>query len=120
MPAVYDEINGRGEFLTAYVGESYADHGKWQAFFEYCSLMGELLDKDILSCPLYDGGQAAALTTEKMVDAMMVCGGRRKCVGAVEKMAKGGVTQVVLTFFDDKINRLMEFVTNELTPSFGL
>ncbi|MDA4114623.1 MAG: aminomethyl-transferring glycine dehydrogenase subunit GcvPA [Thaumarchaeota archaeon] len=60
VPAVCDEINGRGEFLTAYVGESYADHGKWQALFEYCSLMGELLDMDILSCPLYDGGQAAA------------------------------------------------------------
>jgi glycine dehydrogenase subunit 1 len=60
VPAVCDEINGRGEFLTAYVGESYADHGKWQALFEYCSLMGELLDMDVLSCPLYDGGQAAA------------------------------------------------------------
>ena len=42
------------------MGESYADHGKWQALFEYCSLMGELLDMDILSCPLYDGAQAAA------------------------------------------------------------
>ena len=60
VPAVCDEINGRGEFLTAYVGESYADHGKWQALFEYCSLMGELLEMDVLSCPLYDGAQAAA------------------------------------------------------------
>ena len=60
VPAVCDEISGRGEFLTAYVGESYADHGKWQAFFEYCSLMAELLDMDVLSCPLYDGAQAAA------------------------------------------------------------
>ncbi|MBI81853.1 MAG: aminomethyl-transferring glycine dehydrogenase [Planctomycetaceae bacterium] len=60
VPAVCDEINGRGEFLTAYVGEAYADHGKWQALFEYCSLMGELLDMDVLSCPLYDGAQAAA------------------------------------------------------------
>ena len=60
VPAVCDEINGRGEFLTAYVGESYADHGKWQAFFEYCSLMAELLDMDVLSCPLYDGLQASA------------------------------------------------------------
>lgn len=60
IPAVCDEISGRGEFLTAYVGESYADHGKWQAFFEYCSLMAELLDMDVLSCPLYDGAQAAA------------------------------------------------------------
>ena len=60
VPAVCDEINGRGEFLTAYVGESYADHGKWQALFEYASLMGELLDMDVLSCPVYDGFQAAA------------------------------------------------------------
>ncbi len=60
VPAVCDEINNRGEFLTAYVGESYADHGKWQAFFEYASLMGDLLEMDILSCPLYDGPQAAA------------------------------------------------------------
>jgi glycine dehydrogenase subunit 1 len=60
VPAVCDEINGRGEFLTAYVGEAYADHGKWQALFEYASLMGELLDMDILSCPVYDGAQAAA------------------------------------------------------------
>ena len=60
VPAVCDEINSRGEFLTAYVGESYADHGKWQALFEYCSLMGELLDMDVLSIPMYDGAQAAA------------------------------------------------------------
>ena len=60
VPAICDEINNRGEFLTAYVGESYADHGKWQAFFEYASLMGNLLEMDILSCPLYDGPQAAA------------------------------------------------------------
>lgn len=60
VPAVCDEINNRAEFLTAYVGESYADHGKWQAFFEYASLMGDLLEMDVLSCPLYDGPQAAA------------------------------------------------------------
>lgn len=60
VPAVCDEINGRGEFLTAYVGESMGDHGKWQALFEYCSLMGELMDMDVLSIPMYDGGQAAS------------------------------------------------------------
>lgn len=60
VPAACDEINNRAEFLTAYVGESYADHGKWQAFFEYASLMGDLLEMDVLSCPLYDGPQAAA------------------------------------------------------------
>jgi glycine dehydrogenase subunit 1 len=42
VPAVCDEINGRGEFLTAYSGFFWADHGKWQAWFEYSSMMGEL------------------------------------------------------------------------------
>lgn len=60
VPAVCDEVNGRGEFLTAYVGESIADHGKWQAFFEYTSLMAELCDMDVLSIPMYDGAAAAS------------------------------------------------------------
>ncbi len=60
VPALCDEVNGRGEFLTAYVGESIADHGKWQALFEYTSLMAELCDMDILSIPMYDGGTAAS------------------------------------------------------------
>jgi glycine dehydrogenase subunit 1 len=60
VPAVCDEINGRGEFLTAYSALFWGDHGKWQAWFEYQSLMGELLDMDHLSVPTYDGAQAAA------------------------------------------------------------
>ena len=60
VPAVCDEINGRGEFLTAYSGFFWADHGKWQAWFEYSSMMGELLDMDFLGLPQYDGSQAAA------------------------------------------------------------
>jgi glycine dehydrogenase subunit 1 len=60
VPAVCDEINSRGEFLTAYAAEFYADHGKWQALFEFCSSMGELLDMEVVSGFLYDGAQAAA------------------------------------------------------------
>lgn len=60
VPAVCDEILGRGEFLTCYGAESWADHGKHQAFFEYFSMMAELLDMDVLSVPQYDGAQAAA------------------------------------------------------------
>ncbi|WP_245611996.1 hypothetical protein [endosymbiont 'TC1' of Trimyema compressum] len=32
VPAVVDEILGRGEFLTCYGAETWADHGKYQAF----------------------------------------------------------------------------------------
>jgi glycine dehydrogenase subunit 1 len=40
VPAICDEITGRSEFLTAYAGEPYEDHGRFQALFEYQSLMG--------------------------------------------------------------------------------
>jgi glycine dehydrogenase subunit 1 len=60
VPAVCDEINGRGEFLTAYAGEPYDDHGRFQALFEYTSMMGELLNMDVVNVPTYDGFQATA------------------------------------------------------------
>lgn len=60
VPAVCDEINGRAEFLTAYAGEPYDDHGRFQALFEYESMMGELLNMDVVNVPTYDGLQAAA------------------------------------------------------------
>lgn len=60
VPAICDEINTRGEFLTAYAGEPYDDHGRFQALFEYTSMMGELLEMDVVNVPTYDGYQAAA------------------------------------------------------------
>jgi glycine dehydrogenase subunit 1 len=60
VPAICDEVNQRGEFLTAYAGEPYDDHGRFQALFEYASMMGELLNMDVVSVPTYDGFQAAA------------------------------------------------------------
>jgi len=60
VPAVCDEVNQRGEFLTAYAGEPYDDHGRFQTLFEYASMMGELLNMDVVNVPTYDGYQAAA------------------------------------------------------------
>jgi glycine dehydrogenase subunit 1 len=60
VPAVCDEVNQRGEFLTAYAGEPYDDHGRFQALFEYTSMMGELLNMDVVNVPTYDGFQAIA------------------------------------------------------------
>ena len=59
VPAVCDEIVGRGEFLTAYSGSSYSDLGKHQARFEYNSLMAELLDYEVVVEPTYDWATAA-------------------------------------------------------------
>ncbi len=60
VPAVCDEINSRGEFLTAYGGEPYNDHGRFQALFEYQSLMAELVDMEVVNVPTMDWAQAAA------------------------------------------------------------
>ena len=54
IPAICDEIANRAEFLTAYCGDTYSDHGKMQAIFEYASMMAELLELDVVSYPTYD------------------------------------------------------------------
>lgn len=60
VPAICDEINQRSEFLTAYAGEPYDDHGRFQTLFEYASMMGDLLEMDVVNVPTYDGHQASA------------------------------------------------------------
>ena len=60
VPAVCDEIGNRAEFVTAYYGETYSDHGKLQALFEYASMIGELVELDAVSQPTYDWATAAA------------------------------------------------------------
>ncbi|HHY90915.1 MAG TPA: aminomethyl-transferring glycine dehydrogenase subunit GcvPA [Clostridiales bacterium] len=62
VPAVVDEIVNRSEFLTAYCGGTYSDLGNFQARFEFYSLMGELLNLDVVSEPTYDWGTAAGLS----------------------------------------------------------
>ena len=58
IPAICDEITGRGEFLTAYAGGTYSDHGKNQAIFEFQSLIGELVGMEVVGTPAYDMGAA--------------------------------------------------------------
>jgi glycine dehydrogenase subunit 1 len=49
----------RAEFVTAYAADTYSDLGKYQAFFEFQSMMGELLEMDVVSLPTYDYASAA-------------------------------------------------------------
>lgn len=62
VPAICDEINGKGEFLTAYGGEAYNDEGRFQSLFEYASMVAELVDMDVVNVPTMDWSQAAATT----------------------------------------------------------
>jgi glycine dehydrogenase subunit 1 len=79
VPAVCDEIASRSEFLTAYAGEPYEDHGRFQALFEYESMMAELLERDVVNVPVYDGFQAGG-TAIRM--AARIMGRRRALVAA--------------------------------------
>lgn len=60
VPAICDEINGKGEFLTAYGGESYNDFGRFQTLFEFESLMAELVDMEVVNVPTMDYSQASS------------------------------------------------------------
>ncbi|MGA2972447.1 MAG: aminomethyl-transferring glycine dehydrogenase subunit GcvPA [Candidatus Bathyarchaeia archaeon] len=60
VPAVCDEINSRSEFLTAYAGDAYTDLGRYQALFEFQSMIGELVALDVVSYPWYDWGTVAS------------------------------------------------------------
>jgi glycine dehydrogenase subunit 1 len=59
VPAVVDEIIGRTEFLTPVWGSPQSDHGRNQAWFEYASQMGELLNMEVVQLPVYSWGCAA-------------------------------------------------------------
>src|SRR5208282_3852548 len=54
VPAVCDEIMGRGEFLTSYAGNEYIDLGRFQPLFEFQSMIGEPVGLDAVSWPMYD------------------------------------------------------------------
>jgi len=97
VPAVVDEVINRSEFLTAYAGEPYEDHGRFQALFEYQSLMAELLNMDVVNVPTYDGFQAAA-TALAMAGRMT---GRRTVV-------------VASAVHPDKFSRVLDFTRSNL------
>lgn len=114
IPAVCDEISGRGEFLTAYVGESYGDHGKWQALFEYASLMAELLDMDVLSCPTYDGFHAAGRALRMASRAS----GRKEVL--IPKSVNPDMLQVVKNYLNAVPEPDLPITTIEFDPKTGL
>ena len=59
VPKVCEVIAGRSEFLTAYAGGSHSDLGRFQANFEFQSLICELVGMEVSGIPTYDWGSAA-------------------------------------------------------------
>jgi len=58
VPAIVDEVVGRTEFLTSVWGTPSSDHGRNQAWFEFCSMMGELVGLEFVGLPVYSWGCA--------------------------------------------------------------
>jgi glycine dehydrogenase subunit 1 len=59
VPAVCDEIAQRTEFVTSEWGTPASDLGRNQAWFEFASQLGELLELDFVGLPVYSWGAAA-------------------------------------------------------------
>jgi len=59
VPAAVDEVVRRNEWLTSVFGEPSSDHGRNQAWFEFCSQLGELLELDLVALPVRSWGMAA-------------------------------------------------------------
>ena len=59
VPAICDEIIRRSEFLTPVWGTASSDLGRNQAWFEFTSQLGELVDLDFVALPVYSWGCAA-------------------------------------------------------------
>jgi glycine dehydrogenase subunit 1 len=58
VPAICDEIVTRTEFLTPVWGTPSSDHGRYQAWFEFASQLGELVGMEFVGLPLYSFGTA--------------------------------------------------------------
>ncbi len=59
VPAACMEAVRRREWLTSVFGSPMSDHGRNQAWFEFCSQLGELLGMEMVGMPVYSWGCAA-------------------------------------------------------------
>ena len=59
VPAICDEVANRYEWQTSVFGSPTSDHGRNQAWFEFCSQIGALVELDFVGLPVYSWGCAA-------------------------------------------------------------
>lgn len=117
VPAVCDELVRRQEWLTSVFGAPESDHGRNQAWFEFCSLLGELIEMDLVGMPVYSWGcaaghalrMAARLTgRSKVVVAGPVSPERLSVIRTYCRSATGGRAIEVVACGTDKTTGLID------------
>ena len=111
IPAVVDEITGRGEFYTAYTPyQAEASQGSLQAFFEFQTLICQLTGMDVANASLYEGGTSVS---EAAFMAMRVTRrhGRMVVLGSLHPEYR----QVLQTYFNHLDCEIVEIPTPEGT-----
>lgn len=76
VPAICDEVVGRYEWQTSVFGSPTSDHGRNQAWFEFTSQIGALVEMDFVGLPVYSWGCAVGHAV-RMASRMT---GRRRVV----------------------------------------
>jgi len=110
VPALCIEITSRSEFLTAYAGGDMADHGRYQAMFEYQSMMGDLLAMDVVSAPVYDGTTAVG-------DAVHIAS---RATGGREILIPGTISPNTLATIKNYSDPWLELRKVDYDPKTGL
>jgi len=108
IPAVVDQLAGRGEFYTAYTPyQAEASQGTLQATFEYQTLMTQLTGLDVSNASLYDGGSA---TAEAMLMALAIT--RRFGQVVVAESVHPEYRQILSTFLEHLEPKLVTVPTS--------
>src|SRR5512144_530578 len=94
-PPLVDQMLLRGEWYTAYTPyQPEVSQGTLQSIYEYESLIGELVDLDVVSASHYDG---AAATAEA---ALMTCRATGRGHVLISRAVHPHYREVLRTYFD--------------------
>jgi glycine dehydrogenase subunit 1 len=97
-PPAVDQLLLRGEWYTAYTPyQPEVSQGTLQSIYEYQSLIGELVDHDVVSASQYDG---AAATAEA---ALMACRATRRARVLVSRGVRPHYRATLRTYFEGRL-----------------
>ena len=114
VPAVCDEIVRRSEFVTPVWGTPASDFGRNQAWFEFCSMLGELLALEFVGLPVYSWGCAAGHALRM---ASRITGRREVLVPASLDPERRGV---IRTYCEPRqMESHLDLVTVDFDPATG-